>query len=164
LKSTVFANGRKTKPFSKWRNRSVSDCDGRRPSRLQAEHGINLTNSKTFDEFVDEVRNDKRSGSRVDARIQTAAAIASAAVVCRNSASLPEFPEGRKKWFDRVHFDIGDGHGLRPLSVHWVYGGPAWLRAAIWTLGVLGSPKARPIFSLTRKKRPRAEKLRKNRI
>jgi hypothetical protein len=70
----------------------------------------------------------------------------------------PEFPEGRRKWFDRVHFDVGDGHGLRPLSVHWVYGGPAWLRAAIWTLGVFGSPKARPLFSLTRKKKDRVPK------
>ena len=64
----------------------------------------------------------------------------------------PEFPEGRQKWFDRVYVDIDDGYGLRQLSVHWKIGGPKWLRWAIWTLGVLGSPKMRPVFSLARKR------------
>ena len=63
-----------------------------------------------------------------------------------------EFPEGRQKWFDRVYFDIGDGEGVRQLSVHWKRGGPTWLRWAIGTLRVLGSPKMRPVFSLARKK------------
>src|SRR5690606_1969839 len=63
----------------------------------------------------------------------------------------PDFRDGRQRWFDRVFCDIYDGHGLRPLSVHWKKGGPPWLRWAIWTLGVLGSPKARPLFRATRK-------------
>jgi hypothetical protein len=119
---------------------------------------INLTNSKTFDEFVDEVRNDKRTEVVLMPEYKQplqSRQLQSFSEILRH---YPKFPEGRKKWFDRVHFDIGDGHGLRPLSVHWVYGGPAWLRAAIWTLGVLGSPKARPIFSLTRQKKDRVPK------
>ena len=67
--------------------------------------------------------------------------------------TYPEFTEGRKRWFDRVHFDINDGHGLRPLSVHWNLGGPPWLRMAIWLLGALGSPAARPVFSLIRSRK-----------
>jgi hypothetical protein len=70
----------------------------------------------------------------------------------------PEFPEGRRRWFDRVHFDIEDGHGLRPLSVHWEFGGPAWLRAAVWTLGVLGHERMRPAFRLARSKHDRVPK------
>jgi hypothetical protein len=70
----------------------------------------------------------------------------------------PEFPEGRQKWFDRVHFDTGDGHGVRQLSVHWKRGGPTWLRWAIWTLGVLGSPRLRPMFAIARKKMDRVPK------
>lgn len=70
----------------------------------------------------------------------------------------PDFIEGRQKWFDRVYFDIGDGEGLRQLSVHWRRGGPTWLRWAIWTLGVLGSPKMRPVFRMARKKHDRVPK------
>jgi hypothetical protein len=66
----------------------------------------------------------------------------------------PEFPEGRRRWFDRVYFDIGNGKGLNPLSAYgWKKGGPSWLRWAIWTLGVLGSPKMRPVFRLAMKKK-----------
>jgi len=68
----------------------------------------------------------------------------------------PNFPDGRKRWFDRVFFDTGDGNGVRPLSSHgWKLGGPKWLRAAIWTLGFLGSPTMRPVFSLLRKRQDR---------
>jgi hypothetical protein len=70
----------------------------------------------------------------------------------------PEFPVGRQKWFDRVFFDISDGYGLRPLSVHWIKGGPLWLRCAIWTLGIFGSPAMRPAFRLARKKEDRVPK------
>lgn len=119
---------------------------------------INLTNSKTFDEFVDEVRHDKHTEVVLMPEYKQplqSRQLQSFSEILRH---YPEFSEGRKKWFDRVHFDVGDGHGLRPLSVHWIYGGPAWLRAAVWTLGVLGSPKARPIFSLTRHKKDRVPK------
>ena len=34
-------------------------------------------------------------------------------------------------------------------------GGPAWLRWAIWTLGVLGSSKMQPFFRMARKKQDR---------
>ncbi|MEP6704590.1 MAG: hypothetical protein ABJB34_07275, partial [Acidobacteriota bacterium] len=34
----------------------------------------------------------------------------------------------------------------------WRFGGPKWLRVAIWTLGFLGSPKMRPFFRLARKR------------
>ena len=69
----------------------------------------------------------------------------------------PDFEDGRQKWFERVFFDNGDGEGLRSLASHgWRRGGPTWLRAAIWTLGFLGSPKARPVFRLPAAKRPRA--------
>jgi len=71
----------------------------------------------------------------------------------------PEFAEHRRRWFDRVFFDVSDGKGLVPLSAHgWVNGGPRWLRMAIWTLGVMGSPKARPVFRALRHKIDRVPK------
>lgn len=120
---------------------------------------INLTNSKSFAEFVEEVRVDKHSEVVLmpeycfplhSRQLQSFSEILK---------HYPQFPEGRKLWFDRVHFDIGDGEGVRKLSVHWERGGPGWLRLAIWSLGVLGSPKMRPIFKLAQKK---MDKLPKN--
>ncbi len=119
---------------------------------------INLTNAKTFSEFVEEIRVDKRSEIVLMPEYKQplhSRQLQSFAEILKH---YPEFPEGRRKWFDRVHFDTGDGYGIRPLSVHWLYGGPTWLRWAIWTLGVMGNPKMRPVFSLTRKKRDRVPK------
>ncbi len=119
---------------------------------------INLTNAKTFSEFVEEIRSDKRSEVALMPEYRQplhSRQLQSFAEILKN---YPEFPENRRRWFDRVHFDTGDGHGIRPLSVHWLYGGPTWLRWAIWTLGVMGSPKMRPVFSLARKKHDRVPK------
>ncbi len=119
---------------------------------------INLTNAKTFSEFAEEIRVDKRSEVVLMPEYKQplhSRQLQSFAEILKH---YPEFPEGRRKWFDRVHFDTGDGYGIRPLSVHWLYGGPTWLRWAIWTLGVMGNPKMRPIFSLTRKKHDRVPK------
>lgn len=119
---------------------------------------VNLTNSSTFEEFVEEIRVGRRSevvlmpeyGKPLHSRqLQSFSEILKL---------YPEFPEGRQKWFDRVYFDTGDGEGLRKLSVHWKRGGPTWLRWAIWTLGVLGNPRLRPVFALARKKRDRVPK------
>lgn len=119
---------------------------------------INLTDAKTFSEFVEEIRVDKHSAVVLMPEYRHplhSRQLQSFAEILKH---YPDFPEGRRKWFERVHFDVGDGHGLRPLSVHWLYGGPTWLRLAIWTLGIMGSPKMRPAFSLTRKKQDRVPK------
>jgi hypothetical protein len=108
---------------------------------------LNLTNSKTFAEFADEIRTDKHS--EVVLLPEHSQPLHS-----RQLQSFSEilkyyenFPQGRKRWFDRVHINA-DGLGVRQLSVHWKRGGPTWLRWAIWTLAVLGSPKLRPVFRL----------------
>lgn len=119
---------------------------------------INLTGSQTFEEFADEIRVDKRSEVVLMPEYRQPLHSRQLQSFSEILKLYPEFPEGRQKWFDRVHFDTGDGHGLRQLSVHWKRGGPTWLRWAIWTLGVLGSPKVRPIFSVTRKRIDRVPK------
>lgn len=119
---------------------------------------INLTNATTFEEFAEEVRVDKRTEvvlmPAYEQPLQSRQ-LESFAEILRH---YPVFRDGRRKWFDRVYVDIGDGHGVRQLSDHWDRGGPTWLRAAIWTLGVLGSPKARPVFRAFRKKADRVPK------
>jgi hypothetical protein len=119
---------------------------------------INLTSSKTFEEFADEIRVDKRSEVVLMPEYRQPLHSRQLQSFSEILKLYPEFPEGRQKWFDRVHFDTGDGHGVRQLSVHWKRGGPTWLRWAIWTLGVLGSPRMRPFFSIARKKIDRVPK------
>lgn len=119
---------------------------------------VNLTNAGTFEEFVDEIRVAKRAEVVLMPEYSHPLQSRQLQSFSEILKLYPEFPEGRQKWFDRVYFDVGDGHGPRQLSVHWKRGGPTWLRWAIWTLGVLGSPKARPIFSLARKKHDRVPK------
>lgn len=119
---------------------------------------VNLTNAETFSEFAEEIRVDRRSEVVLMPEYRQPLHSRQLQSFSEILKLYPEFPEGRQKWFDRVYFDIGDGHGLRQLSVHWRRGGPAWLRWAIWTLGVMGSPKMRPLFSLTRKRKDRVPK------
>jgi hypothetical protein len=116
---------------------------------------INLTNSTSFDEFADEVRTDRRSEVVLMPEYEHPLHSRQLHSFAEILKLYPEFPEGRQKWFDRVYFDVGDGEGLRQLSVHWRRGGPTWLRWAIWTLGVLGSPKVRPAFRVVRKRKDR---------
>jgi hypothetical protein len=117
---------------------------------------LNLTNAGTFEEFVEEIRVDKRSEVVLMPEYKQplhSRQLQSFSEILKN---YPEFAEGRQRWFDRVFFDIGNEKGLTNLSGHgWRRGGPTWLRAAIWTLGFLGSPKMRPFFAVARKKHDR---------
>jgi hypothetical protein len=119
---------------------------------------INLTNADTFEEFANEIRVEKRSEVVLMPEYEHPLHSRQLQSFSEILKLYPDFPEGRQRWFDRVFFDIGDGEGLRPLSVHWRRGGPTWLRWEIWTLGVLGSPTVRPIFRAARKKHDRVPK------
>ncbi|MGQ0543449.1 MAG: hypothetical protein ACT4O9_16650 [Blastocatellia bacterium] len=117
---------------------------------------INLTNAETFEEFVDEIRNDKRSEVVLMPEYEQPLHSRQLQSFSEILKHYPEFRDGRQRWFERVFFDSGDGNGVRSLSSHgWKFGGPVWLRWAIWTLGVLGSPTMRPFFRLARKKADR---------
>jgi|GEM_PF-147577 len=120
---------------------------------------INLTNSSTFSEFVEEIRIDKHSKVVLMPEYSQPLASRQLQSFAEILALYPHFPEGRRRWFDRVFFDIGDGRGLNSLSAHgWKRGGPRWLRCAIWTLGFLGSAKMRPLFYLTMNQKDRVPK------
>ena len=119
---------------------------------------INLTDAKTFEEFVDEVRNDKHTQVALMPEYRQPLHSRQLQSFSEILKHYPEFPDGRKHWYNRVFFDFKN-QGVNPLSFYgWENGGPAWLRAAVWTLGVFGSPKMRPFFALARKKRDRVPK------
>jgi hypothetical protein len=120
---------------------------------------LNLTNASTFDEFVSEIRNDKRSEVVLMPAYEQPLHSRQLESFSEILTHYPDFREGRQRWFDRVFFDTGDGNGVRSLSSHgWERGGPTWLRWAIWTLGVLGSPTVRPVFRIARKRKDRVPK------
>lgn len=120
---------------------------------------INLSNSDTFEGFVDEIRNDKRSEVVLMPAYEQPLHSRQLESFSEILSHYPHFREGRRQWIERVHFDTGDGGGVRSLSAHgWVHGGPIWLRVAIKTLGILGSPAMRPLFRLARSKRDRVPK------
>jgi hypothetical protein len=114
---------------------------------------INLTSAATFEDFVDEIRSGKRSEVVLMPEYEHPIHSRQLQSFSEILKHYPEFAEHRRRWFDRVFFNIGDGKGIVPLSAHgWKRGGPRWLRAAIWTLGFLGSPTMRPVFRVARKR------------
>lgn len=120
---------------------------------------INLTNAETFDEFVHEIRVEKRSEVVLMPEYELPLHSRQMQSFSEILKHYPEFRDGRQKWFERVYFDTGNGDGLCSLAGHgWRRGGPTWLRAAIWTLGFLGSPTMRPAFRLARKRKDRVPK------
>lgn len=120
---------------------------------------INLTDASTFDDFVEEIRINKRSEVVLMPAYEQPLHHRQLESFAEILSHYPHFREGRRRWFDRVFYDGGEGEGLRALSAHgWVNGGPLWLRWAVWTLGVFGSPAMRPFFRLARKKTDRVPK------
>ncbi|MBX3282604.1 MAG: hypothetical protein KF756_09030 [Acidobacteria bacterium] len=120
---------------------------------------INLTNAATFEEFVEEIRVDKRAEIALMPAYEQPLHSRQLQSFSEILSHYPAFRTGRQHWFDRVFFDVDNGKGLVSLSGHgWKRGGPRWLRAAVWTLAVMGSPKMRPAFRLFRKKVDRVPK------
>lgn len=117
---------------------------------------INLTRATTFEEFADEIRNDKRSEVVLMPAYEQPLHSRQLESFAEILTHYPHFRAGRQKWFERIFFDNGDGLGPRALTTYgWVRGGPLWLRMAVWTLGVMGGPKVRPFFRMARKKKDR---------
>jgi len=117
---------------------------------------INLTSAATFFYFVDKTPTEKRSEVVLMPEYEHPIHSRQLQSFSEILKYYPDFAEHRRRWFDRVFFDIGDGKGIVPLSSHgWKRGGPRWLRAAIWTLGFLGSPTVRPAFRAARKRADR---------
>jgi hypothetical protein len=117
---------------------------------------LNITDAPTFDEFVEEIREGRRSEVVLMPEYEHPIHSRQLQSFSEILKHYPDFADDRRRWFDRVFFDLGDGKGIVPLSAHgWRRGGPNWLRAAIWTLGVLGSPTVRPAFRLARKRADR---------
>ena len=130
---------------------SGGDRHGCKPNTV-----INVTKTATFEEFVEEIRIEKRSEVAVMPAYEQPLHSRQLQSFSEILSNYPDFPESRRRWFDRIFFDTGDGKGLVPLSAHgWQRGGPVWLRGLINTLNFLGSPTMQPLFRALRKKEDR---------
>lgn len=117
---------------------------------------LNLTNKNNFSEFVEEIRVSKRSDVVLMPEYMYPLHSRQLQSFSEILSFYPDFPEHRRRWFDRIFYDRDDGRGLVRLSDHgWDRGGPAWLRLAVKTLGLMGSPTMRPMFGLFRKRKDR---------
>ncbi|HMS38652.1 MAG TPA: hypothetical protein PKE69_00260 [Pyrinomonadaceae bacterium] len=120
---------------------------------------INLTNAKTFEEFVDQVRTDKHTEVVLMPEYKQPLKSRQMASFGEIIKEYPHFPENRRRWFDRVFFDLGKGDGLKSLSGYgWKNGGPPWLRATTNIFGFAGSAAVRPLFEILRKRKDRVPK------
>lgn len=108
---------------------------------------VNLTTSKSFGEFVEQIKNDKFSQVILMPQYRQPLGWRQLNSFAEILRLYPDYEAERRHWTGRVHVQI-DERGLKPLSFFWKRGGPRWLRAATWTLGALGSPVARPVFKV----------------
>ncbi|HYO81343.1 MAG TPA: hypothetical protein VES20_08090, partial [Bryobacteraceae bacterium] len=112
---------------------SGGDRHGREPNAV-----VNLTHATSFSEFVHEVRYERRShilfrdhyGEPFRMRILHGLLDA--------VREYPEFPEGRRRWVDRVFFRNHNGD-VKPLSLLWEGDGPAVVKLFVSTVRLLES-------------------------
>ncbi|HEX8194593.1 MAG TPA: hypothetical protein VF571_00155 [Pyrinomonadaceae bacterium] len=123
----------------------------------QCNSVVNLTTVKTFGEFAEQIRFDKRSEVILMPHYRQPLnwrQLQSFAEILQN---YPEFGAERKHWQNRVYAKI-DERGTKPLSFFWDRGGPRWLKMATWTLAAFGSRASRPAFGLMVKRKDRLPK------
>lgn len=123
----------------------------------QCNSVVNLTTVKTFGEFAEQIRFDKRSEVILMPHYRQPLnwrQLQSFAEILQN---YPEFGVDRRHWQNRVYAKI-DERGTKPLSFFWDRGGPRWLKMATWTLAAFGSRASRPAFGLMVKRKDRLPK------
>lgn len=116
---------------------------------LHSNTMINVTDAGSFSEFVDEIRVEQRSNIVVMPEYREPLALRQVSSMADIMGYFPDFPEGRRQWFERVYFDAEDGTGVRSLASHWAGQGPAWHRWLIRLLSVLSHKALRPLYHLT---------------
>lgn len=116
---------------SRWNMTLISGGDRH---GVEPNANINLTNAESFEEFVDEIRRERRSTILFlpqYAQPWKCRVLQSAVDAVRH---YPDFPPGSQKWDDRVFHPDASGN-LQPLSSLWPDGNPP--RALRWGIGAV---------------------------
>jgi hypothetical protein len=104
---------------------------------------LNLTRGGTFAEFVDEVRNARRSDVLILPQYNDPLGLRQFETVWHVMRDCPAHPLGRRMWSERIFVICEDGVE-RPLACFWGESSPAWVNRARWVMRVLASRRLRP--------------------
>lgn len=81
---------------------------------------LNLTRAQSFEEFVQEIRCEKRSHVLVMPQYTTPLSLRTARTLLDVIREYPEFPEGSQRWDDRVFYaEAHSGSEIRAVSSLW---------------------------------------------
>jgi predicted metal-dependent phosphoesterase TrpH len=118
---------------------SGGDRHGREPNA-----NLNLTNAKTWNDFVGEIRRGRMSRVLFMPQYREPLPVRLLESVGHAIDDYPHCP-GRERWSDRVHFR--DDHGQpEKLSNLWTEGAPRLVRSSLRLFGFLTSERFRPAF------------------
>jgi hypothetical protein len=95
---------------------------------------VNLSDARTFAEFVAEIRLDRRSVVAILRPYRRSLVARKLSTAFDAMREYPSWPEGRRRWTDRVEWD--DEGVLKTMTDEWPDGGPWWVRTAIGTFRV----------------------------
>jgi hypothetical protein len=107
---------------------------------VEPNANVNLTQAKTFDEFVDEIRRERVSHVLYMPQYKESIACRYIEFIWQAVQNYPEL-QGSVRWVDRLFYD--GGTGLNPFSVCWPNGGPWPVRTFISVVGFLAHPRMR---------------------
>jgi hypothetical protein len=80
---------------------------------------VNLSHAQSFAEFVEEIRNQQRSHILFMQQYADPMCVRIAHGVLDVIRYYPEYPEGSRRWDDRVFHPDKTGEGFQPLSAFW---------------------------------------------
>jgi hypothetical protein len=107
----------------------------------EANANVNLTNARSFAEFVDEIRRDAISHVLFLPQYREPIPARYIEFLWHAVQTYPELP-GRERWIDRVFYHSLEGEVL-PLTVQWPSGGPAPIRWFLSAVEFLATPHMR---------------------
>jgi hypothetical protein len=108
---------------------------------------LNLTGAATFDEFVDEIRRDRRSVSVIMPEYREHRATRVLEVVADVLRNDERLEPGQRRWPQRV-FVVRDDGRHQPLDDFWRQGAPLWARGVVTLTSALGGATARHALRL----------------
>jgi hypothetical protein len=86
---------------------------------LEPNANLNLTNAADFSEFAAEIRCDKHSDVLFMPQYREPLRVRMIETMFDAVRDYPEFPEGRRRWSDRVFYEMSDGSAPQPLCELW---------------------------------------------
>jgi hypothetical protein len=105
---------------------------------------LNLTNARTFGEFVREIRERRESAILMMPEYRRPLVTRKLEVLGDTIRAYPSNPVGQRWWADRITYE--ENGVVHPLSDEWTDGGPAWVRLTVRAFQAGTSARVLPFF------------------